>query len=553
MSRVGRRLSSQIFAFQVLILVGTLLVGGVLALAAAQRRLDREYEHRALAVARAVAATPEIARAVAAADRSGVVQRRAEAMRRATRTSFVVVTDDRGIRYSHPRPDRIGRRVSTDPTDALSGRTVLAVETGTLGRSARAKIPLRAPAPRAKRVVGRIVGQVSVGVLESTIRGDLRTVLPVIALYAAMALTFGLLASLLLARRLKRQTFGLELREIADLLQEREATLHGIREGVVAVDSHGRLRVVNDEARRLLDLPPDLPGRPVDEVLARGRLADLLQGRLAGEDLLLVHGERVLVASRMPVRHDGRDLGAVVTLRDRTELEALAREFDSVRGLTDALRAQAHENSNRLHTISGLLQLGHHDEAITFIKDVTRADAELRRALADSVQDPHAAALLLAKSTVAAERGVELRLAPDVRLAGELTDAPTVLTVIGNLVDNALDAARQGEARSPWVEVGLVAGDDGALRVRVVDSGPGVSPEARERIFDPGWSTKPPSEIGARGVGLPLVRRIVERRGGSITVEDAGDWGGAVFEVLLPEAVRVAHPPAPHEAEGLTR
>jgi two-component system CitB family sensor kinase len=543
MAASGRRLSSQIFAFQVLILVGTLLALSLIALYAMQRHLDREYEYRAVGIARTVAATPEIARAVAAGDRSGVVQRRAEAVRRTTGVAFVVVADRRGIRYSHPRPENIGRRVSTDPSGTLAGRTVLAVETGTLGRSARARVPLRARD-------GTIVGIVNVGVLTSTIREDLLAAVPVIALYLVVALAIGLLASLLLARRLKRQTFGLDLGEIAALLQEREAMLFGIREGVVAVDPGGRLQVVNWEAHRLLDLPADAVGQPATEAVGNSRLGDLLAGRLSGEDLLLVHGERVLLANRMPVRRDGRDLGAVVTLRDRTELEALARELDSVRDLTDALRAQAHEFSNRLHTISGLLQLGHHDEAIGFVKEITRADAELQHLLGERIADPRAAALLLAKSAVATERGVVLRLAPDVHLDGELTDAPAVLSVLGNLIDNALDAAREGEPRPPWVEVGLTGGEDGSLRILVADSGPGVPPAMREKIFEPGYTTKPAPAIGDRGVGLSLVRRMLERRGGSLRVgEDAA--AGALFEVRLPEAVRPARVEALSEAEAI--
>ena len=353
-----------------------------------------------------------------------------------------------------------------------------------------------------------------------------------------MALGLGLLASFGLARRLKRQTFGLELREIANLLQEREATLHGIREGVVAINPDGRISVLSREARRLLDLPKETVGRRAEEVAPGTRLGDLLTGRVSGEDLLLVHGERVLLASRQPVKRDGRDLGAVVTLRDRTDFESLARELDSVLALTDALRAQAHEFSNRLHTISGLLQLGHGEEALGFVRDITAFDTELRQTVADRIEDPRAAALVLAKTTVAAERGVELRLAEDLRLAGELTDPPAVLTVLGNLLDNALDAARTGERIPPWVELGLLTHDDGTLIIRVTDSGPGVAFDAREKIFEPGYSTKPAGAIGERGVGLPLIRKTLERRGGTITVGEAAG-GGAQFQVRLPDALRV--------------
>jgi two-component system, CitB family, sensor kinase len=527
MSRFRRRgLSTQIFAFQALILVLTLLVGCLLALRASQQRLDHESERRALAVAQSVAASPEVAAAVATGDRSGAVQARAEAVRRTTGTSFVVVTDRQGIRFSHPDPTQIGQHVSTDPGPALRGETVLAVQTGTLGRSARAKVPLRAPG-------GRIVGEVSVGILESTIRDELRSAIPVIALYGAIALAAGLLASMVLAARLKRQTFGLELNEIADLLQEREATLRVIREGVVAVDTRGRVKVVNDEARRLLDLPPDAIGRPVDEVIEDARLADVLAGRLDGRDLLLLRGERVLVANHVPVRHEGRELGGVTTLRDRTELEGLLRELDSVRGLTDAMRAQAHEFSNRLHTLSGLLQLGHSEEALSFIKEIAHADTVLRDAVTERIRDPLVGALLLAKSAVAGERGVDLQLSEDSLLDRHLRDPRALLTVLGNLIDNALDAARSGGREPAVTEIAMHVLDDGQLLVRVADSGPGIAPGEREQIFEPGYSTKPTAGAGARGVGLSLVKRLVERRGGSIRVSDAPQ-GGALFEVRLP-------------------
>jgi two-component system CitB family sensor kinase len=526
--RAARRLSSQILVLQLLILAGTLIVGFALALHDVRGRVDREYEQRALVAARAVAAAPEIAAVVAREDRSGVVQRRAEAVRRATHMDFVVVTDARGIRYSHPNQALLGRRVSTDPSDALAGHTVLAVETGTLGRSARAKVPLRA-------ADGRIVGIVSVGILEGALIKEVSGFLGAMALYLAVALGVGVVASLMLARRLKRQTFGLELDELASLVHEREAMLHGIREGVVIVDPNGRVLLVNAEAQRLIDLPEkNAEGRTVDDVAGSSRLADLLAGRTAGEDLILVHGDRVIVASRMAVHRQGRHLGAVVTLRDRTELESLVRELDSVRGLSDAMRAQAHEFSNRLHTLSGLLALGHYDEAQRFIAEVTDADANLRRALSERIADPRIAALLLAKSVVAAERGLELQLVEDAHLEHSLVDAREGLTVLGNLIDNALDAAAAGERRPPLVRV-FLADDAGALLVRVRDTGAGVPPSERERVFEPGYSTK----AGAgRGVGLSLVRELVERRGGWVEVDDAEDGrGGAVFTAWLPEAV----------------
>jgi two-component system CitB family sensor kinase len=532
--RIARRLSTQILVFQTLIVVTTLIVGLALALNHARMRVDDEYEQRALGVARAVGAIPEIAEAVERGDRSGVVQRRAEAVRKAAGMDFVVVADRHGIRYSHPNPARLGERLSTDPSEALDGRTVLTVETGTLGRSARAKVPLRG-------ADGRIVGVVSVGILEDALHNEEAGLLGTMALYLVIALAVGLGASLLLARRLKRQTFGLELDQLASLVQEREAMLHGIREGVAIVGPDGRLLLVNDHARRLVDLPADAAGRTVDEVAPAGRLADLLAGRTEAEDQLLVHGERLIVANRMPVHRDGRDLGAIITLRDRTELESLVRELDSVRGLSDAMRAQAHEFSNRLHTLAGLLAMGDVDEARRFIAEVADTDAGLRRALAERVADQRIAALLLAKSVVASERGIELELVEDARLECELVDVREGLTILGNLIDNALEAAPAGKRRPPLVRV-FVADEMGALLVRVRDSGPGVPYADRERVFEPGYSTKYGT---GRGVGLSLIRQLAERRGGWVEVDDAEDGQGAVFTAWVPDAVRSATPLVP--------
>jgi two-component system CitB family sensor kinase len=206
--------------------------------------------------------------------------------------------------------------------------------------------------------------------------------------------------------------------------------------------------------------------------------------------------------------------------------------------LTDAMRAQSHEFANRLYTLSGLLQLEHYDQALDFIHEITTADAALRSRIQGHVADARVAALLIAKSVVAAERGVDLKVSTAKRLEGELTDPMAVITVLGNLIDNALDAARTGDGDDPWIEVGLAANGDGTLVVCVADSGCGISADQRERVFEAGYSTKPASEPGSRGVGLALVRRTVERRRGTITLAEAVEGCGARFEVRLPGAVR---------------
>src|SRR5947209_2462101 len=271
-----------------------------------------------------------------------------------TGATYVVVIDRNGVRYSHPNPALIGQRI-TEPVIALDGRDHTGVDHGNLGTSANAKVPIRAPGSSRG---GPVIGEVSAGILEGQVSDQLLHELPSLLLYFACALAIGVIASLTLARRLKRSTFGLELEEIAALVQEREAMLHNIREGVITLDRDGQVTLINDEARRLIPLDGDPVGRRIDEVLSHRRLSDLLTGTLDGSDTVVVTDAHILTVNRMPVFRQGQALGAVVTLRDRTELEGLLRELDSVDALTDALRAQQHEFANRMHTVAGLIELG---------------------------------------------------------------------------------------------------------------------------------------------------------------------------------------------------
>ena len=519
-----KRVFSQVLLMQLAIITGvTVLVTG-LFLAPLSAQLDDQAMRRALAIAQSTAAQPQIATSLLTTEprTDGAVQTAAERIRRATGAEYVVIMDKQGVRWSHTDTSRIGDVVSTDPSTALAGRSVMEIDSGTLGRSARGKVPLLDGS-------GRVVGAVSVGIAYDSVRARLLAAIPGLLAYAGGALAVGALAAYLISRRLQRQTHDLAFSDISALLTEREAMLHSIREGVVALDRTGRIRLMNDEAQRLLGLDPGAAGKQLDEALGEGRTTDVLAGRVAGEDLVTVRGSRVLLANRMPT-DDG---GAVATLRDRTEVEYLGRELDSTRGLIDALRAQDHEHANRLHTLLGLLELEMHEEAVEFVTEVVGVHRATAEQVTEKVHDPLLASLLVGKTTVAAERGVALRMAPETLLPDRLVDPRGLVTVLGNLVDNALDAAAgSADAR---IEVGLRA-EGRTVVLRVHDSGPGVPAGDHESIFMEGWSTKELPAHGKRGLGLPLVRRLAERQGGSVAVAGSPE-GGAVFTVVLPEAL----------------
>ncbi|MFG2129636.1 ATP-binding protein [Streptomyces sp. NPDC048751] len=541
-----RRVFSQILLMQLAIAAGVVVLATGLFLAPLSHQLDDQAMRRALAIAQTTAAMPQIAEDLEHTRPSvdGPVQRETERIRKASGAEYVVVMNTRGVRWSHTDTKQIGGIVSTDPSQALAGKEVMQIDSGTLGRSARGKVPLRDSEDH-------IIGAVSVGIEYDSVRARLIHAIPGLFAYAGGALAVGALAAWVISRRVQRQTRDLAFSDISGLLAEREAMLHGIREGVVALDRAGRIRLLNDEAQRLLHIGDEVVGLSPDEALGEGRTADVLAGRVSGTDLLTVRGQRVLVANRMPT-DDG---GAVATLRDRTELEQLGRELDSTHGLIDALRAQDHEHANRMHTLLGLLELEMYDDAVEFVGEVVGDHRATAEQVTEKIEDPLLAALLVGKATVAAERGVALWVSDRTRLPDRLIDPRGLVTVVGNLVDNALDAvAGTPHAR---VEVELRAeGRTAVLRVR--DTGPGIPAEQRELVFTEGWSTKKPPAHGKRGIGLSLVRRLAERQGGSVAVTEA-DGGGAEFSVVLPEALTEAAlepaltAPVKHAAEEETR
>jgi two-component system, CitB family, sensor kinase len=471
-------------------------------------------------VANAVAQMPEIRTALVARDPNHVIQGLAKDVATATGADYVVVADRNGVRYSHPNPALIGLPLE-EGVPVLDGHSRVGIDHGSLGRSANGKAPVRS-------ADGTIIGEVSVGILETEVAARLRDEIGLIALYLGLALAVGVLASWVLSRLIKRATFGLELSEITALLQEREAMLYGIREGMIGLDARGRVKVINNEACRLLDVSAAAVGRHIDDVVPRGRLHDLLTGKQPGADQVVLTDEHLLVVNRMPVVLGGRDAGSVVTVRDRTELESLIRELNAVTGLTNALRAQEHEFTNRLHVIAGLLELGAHDEAAEYLAEISSRSITAAEELRSRIAPPVVAALLLAKVAIAVEQGIELIITDASHLAATAAEAQTVLTVLGNLVDNAFEAlASQPEPRRVTVELS----DADGLRINVTDTGPGVGAEFVDEIFRDGYSTKSPRADLRRGLGLALVHRLVRRAGGTITVTPGP---AARFEVWLP-------------------
>ncbi|HEY4268013.1 MAG TPA: sensor histidine kinase [Galbitalea sp.] len=525
MRRRIRKLSSQIFLAQLAILTVSLAVAFVLFAQTARDNLDHEYQTRAAAIAETFAEIPTVQGCIPTgiSECPGEVQALASSTAQRTGAAYVVVIDMDRVRHSHPNPALIGQKVS-EPIIARDGKTHLGVDSGSTGVTANARVPLYG-------TDGQLVGEVSVGIQESSVSGELLAQLPTYAIWVAAVLAIGGLASFGLATLLKRRTFGLELDEVARLLQEREATLHGIREGVIAVDPVGRISVINDEAQRLLRLPPGSLDHPLDEVLPRGPLLDALTETSTVNDAIVITDDHCLVINRMPVVLAGRPHGSVVTLQDRTDLEALSRELDGERSFTESMRAQQHEFSNRMHAIAGLLELGRADEALDYIQEIRGGSADFDESLRTRIAAPQIVGLMLGKAAEAHERGIELILAPESSLGRAPDHVQAVTTILGNLIDNAFDAL--GSVRPPRrVRVSIVE-TSSSLTVVVSDNGPGLPQGAIPQIFTNGYTTKRGSLLRHAGLGLSLVDKAVGKLDGSISVSEAP---GATFTVILPLA-----------------
>jgi two-component system CitB family sensor kinase len=523
--RVVHRMSlaRQLLLLQLVVVLVAVGVAGVFAVRAAQDRATEQQRERVRSMAQALSLSGEVRAAMRDDDPSRVLQPLAERVRRTSDLGFVVFMSPVGVRYSHPDPARIGGRFVGTIAPARAGRTITETTTGTLGPSVRAVAPVRDGS--------RVIGLVSVGVLQAAISDQVSRQLPGLFASLAVALVVGVLLSLLVARRVRRQTRGLDPDELATLYDHHDAVLHAIREGVVVVGRDDHLLLINGEARRLLGLGEDAVGRPIDEVVHDPSLLAAMRGTSADGQGLHVVGSRVLVTGQRPAERDGTQIATVTTLRDRTELEGLVRELATVRGLADALRAQAHESANELHTVVGLVELGRHEDAVAFATrriGVTQDEVDF---VQGRVGDPALAALLLAKAAACRERGVHLALDARSDLPADQVPSEDLVTIVGNLIDNALDALADGAGGR--IEVRLLA-EHGRVRLRIRDDGPGIAPDALEHMFDAGWSTKPGTPSGRRGLGLALVQTAAERLGGTV---DAVNDGGAVFTVDLPAPI----------------
>lgn len=524
-----RSLGGQFLVFQVLVVAVVLFAVAAISVAQSTREFREVRGQRMIAVAENTASTPVVRDRFADPFASRVLAPEVDRAVALSGAGLAEILTPDGVVSVSSDPSRVGSRMDLGASRADEGRAWFGDDDIDGVHSLVGQVPILS-------TNGDVLAVASVSEPYPSVWELLSGAGRRLLFYLGLGAALGLLASWLLSRRIKRHTRGLEVAEIAGLADHREALLHSIREGVVAVNTEGDITLLNDSAQELLGLTDTAVGRRVDSVGLDPAVVDFLLSGEDGQDVVIVTRTRVLALNRRPATSQGQVIGTVTTMRDSTELAALQSQLSSHKSVTDTLRAQTHEFANQLHTISGLVQLGEYDSVRDLVGTLTRRRAEISEAVTRRISDPAVAALLIAKTSLAAESGVSLEIAPESTLAVLPPALATdVITLLGNLIDNAVDVS----VGSQPATVTVLIDDRDGLTVSVADSGPGVPEHLRETIFARGVTSKP--EVpGGRGIGLALVRLVTAQHGGTVAVSD-GRTGGALFTVRLPVS-RVAVP-----------
>jgi two-component system CitB family sensor kinase len=549
--RVSRwSLARQFFLAQlVFILILSASLSVILYADAAEGVNDAAAE-RMVAVSTAIALDPAVLDAVEGTDPSATLQPYAVDVMDRLGVDFITIMAPDRTRYTHRNPEQIGRPYIGSVSEALAGRTHTETYVGTLGPSIRSIVP----------VVdgdGTVQAMVAAGITVDRAVIARNAQLPLVAFIALGALALGALASFLLSRRLRDATLGMGPAELSRTFVFYDSVLHSVREGLLLIDASGRLILYNDQAARLLGLDGTQEPVPATHLAVPPSLRELLMSGRRAHDEVHLTDDRVLVVNQEPAvppiaarrgAHPPTALGTVTTLRDHTEIQALTGQVETMRTLTDALRSQTHEHANRLHTIVSLVELGRSADAVDFATRDLQQSQRLTDEVVEAIDEPFLAALLVGKAAQANERGIDLSIAEGAQWPQDTAPVRDVVTIVGNLIDNAFDAVaeRAGDgARRVEVDARVDGGD---VVLRVADSGPGLPPDAVEEAFRRGFSTKDQGSQGRRGIGLALVAQSVARLGGRMEVTGPP---GACFTVRLPlHPAAGARPVVPERVGG---
>lgn len=525
-----KKLQNRLIVTIIAVILFLLSITGALFTSLASTILQEQIEKRAVFISKVLADNEEIRRLVIANDPDVKLPAMAEKIRQDVEAKFVVIGDRRGVRLAHPSPGMIGGNMMDDDGDdnapALKeGRSYISHEHGSLGLSIRGKSPIFDSE-------GSIVGIVSVGYLMENVKSVIASYLMVIKVFIFILFTIGIVCAIYIARGVKKAIFGLEPKEIANLLQEKNAILESIREGVLAINERGQVSMVNQTALAIfrLESASEAIGRPVREIVPDGGISEVLLTGNPAKDVEVEVNGIPLIVNIFPIVHNSEVIGAVSSFRNKDELYRLAKELSRVKEYSEMLRAQTHEYSNNLHTIAGLIQIEAYSEALDMVIREVSGYQEFVKLMTSTMKDPLLSAIVIGKYNYAKEQDIDFTI----DLESSMNDIPDnvdrekLVTVLGNLFNNAFEAVMEADEKKVTLSM-TDLGDD--IIFEVEDSGAGVSEEERSKIFDKGFSSK---ENSGRGLGLFFVDKLVREMNGTVET-GRSQLGGAAFTVIIPK------------------
>jgi len=492
-----------------------------------EKTIVEQIEDKAKGVSRSAAINPVFIDALSENVSNTDVQQYAEKIRKTTGVRFLVVLDMNGIRKSHPDPEMVGLEYAGgDATNVFKGQEYTSIAVGTLGESLRYFTPVYDHSGKKQ------IGAILVGVLLDDVEKKVWESTELILMSMLFGLVIGLIGAIMLGKKVKSILFGMEPAEIANLLEQRSAVVEHAREGVIALGSDSTITLINQEAARLLEsmgIKEELIGFHFHDVLPQLPISSILE---KGEKLLdqeySIRGVTI-VTNIVPIYVDGMITGAVATFRDKTEIKQLADQLTGAKVYAEALRSQTHEFMNKLHVILGLVQMEIYDQLGEYVKRISHSFQSEVGYLTFRVKDPVVAGFMIGKASYARERGAtfevtENSLVPKSKDPAMVQD---VITIIGNLIDNSLDALKGCKEKNVTVEVFPLG--HSKLSITVSDTGTGMNKAIKSMAFRKGFSTKGED----RGLGLYLIKQTTENLGGSIEI-DSEIGKGSRIRVIIP-------------------
>lgn len=490
---------------------------------------EREHvKQLVLQAAKTVSLMPELLEVIETRDIESHFRPIAEQVKDQVRAANIIIENREEIVYSHMDPTQVGEK-SLDDTNyhafVFGGSYNFEVEREN-GPVLIGKVPIISD----NGEYTQVIGTVSVEFLEKDIYEDIYTKIKTIAFASLFVLMLGIIGGVFLTKSIRKDTLGLEPHEISSLYTERSAILLSIKEGIMAVNRNGTITLANPSAKAMLNLEEeDLTGHPIRPILPTIVLDGVLQTGKPIHNVEIPIGEKTFIFNSTPIIENGQVVGVVSSFQDKTELKKLMHTLSEVREYSEGLRAQTHEYANKMYLLSGLLQLERYQDAFEFIQQESTVHQHRSHILFNQIHDPNVQAILLGKLGRASEKKINLEIEPD-SFVDPLPDhigIADMITIIGNLIDNAFEAVAQQKEKNVTFSITGFGND---IIIEVTDNGSGMTDDAMASLFTLGYSSKGEN----RGYGLFNVKRIVESLGGTIEVGNEKN-GGSIFTVYLPK------------------